>query len=122
MNFDTKADVTPALSPEQEAELVKNLQQAVAAATPATEKAPARPAVSGPPLDPLAVFRQIKNPAFTDEEKYAAIRSMSLAARQTKVHEVSKAQMWRVIAWLLDHGPQRGRAPRLADAITGKKT
>lgn len=108
----------PVLTPEEEAEVTKNLQAVLDAANEERQQAPARP---NPGLDPLVIFRKINAPGVSDADKYAAIRAMANASRQSKVHEVSKTQMWRVIAWLLDHGPQQGRGPRLADAITGKK-
>lgn len=107
----------PNLTPEQQAEIAKNLQAILDAAEADRKQAPARP---NPGLDPLVIFRKINAGGVSDADKYAAIRAMVNASRQQKVHEVSKAQMWRVIAWLLDHGPQRGRGPRLADAVTGK--
>ena len=108
----------PVLTPADEAEIVKNLQGVLDAAQAKTEKGPSK---VSPGLGPLVIFRKINAPGVSDADKYAAIRAMANASRQSKVHEVSKTQMWRVIAWLLDHGPQQGRGPRLADAIIGKK-
>ncbi len=103
-------------NPELEAKIIKSLQAALDAAEANRKQVPARP---NPGLDPLVIFRRINAAGVSDADKYAAIRAMVNASRKQKVHEVSKAQMWRVIDWLLVRSPQRGHGPRLADAITG---
>nr|WP_325300360.1 hypothetical protein [uncultured Dysosmobacter sp.] len=105
--------------PDQEAYIFSKLSGAVGYVPQDPEKQTAPPAP--PPARPLtnaddalAIVRKITAPDVPDSRKYEAIRLVATFDRQAPV---SKAQMWRVIRWLLDRCPRPGAGPQLYDAI-----
>ena len=106
-----------------EAELFNALADAVGYKVKEREQqtpapAPAKPAQAARPLtnadDALAIVRRITAPDVPDSRKYEAIRLVATFDRQAPV---SKAQMWRVIRWLLDRCSRPGAGPQLYDAM-----
>ena len=114
-------------APEQEEELLKALEAAATESylrqlskqqTPTPAQTPAKPTQASRPLtnadDALAIVRKITAPDVPDSRKYEAIRLVATFDRQAPV---SKAQMWRVIRWLLDRCSRPGAGPQLYDAM-----